>query len=219
MKRSVWKNERYCGTPCGRFGSAEGAERLALAGRAFGFCGGICDCPVWANACADTGRAGDAFTNEEYTSAAAAGDMDKITEVSSQIAASDGYMILMLVSCIMMTVVVCLFCKIFQKRGIRSVGFSQGACGKRIPRRSGRRFSVFFRRGTDRRADRQPEASGYFLHLPGGDFSAVSVGLLYSGNGGGSSLPRLSDGVDCEKIHDDGGHFGKFPVFCGAASV
>ena len=30
------------------------------------------------------------FTNEEYTSAAAAGDMDKITEVSSQIAASDG---------------------------------------------------------------------------------------------------------------------------------
>ena len=63
------------------------------------------------------------FTNEEYTSAAAAGDMDKITEVSSQIAASDGYMILMLVSCIMMTVVVCLFCKIFQKRGIRSVGF------------------------------------------------------------------------------------------------
>ena len=62
-------------------------------------------------------------TNTAYQDAAASGDMEQLSEVSTQIAGSDAYAVLQLFSGIAMLLVVVLFCRKFQKRSFEMIGF------------------------------------------------------------------------------------------------
>ena len=62
-------------------------------------------------------------TNTAYQDAAASGDMEQLSEVSTQIAGSDAYAVLKLFSGIAMLLVVVLFCRKFQKRSFEMIGF------------------------------------------------------------------------------------------------
>lgn len=63
------------------------------------------------------------YSNENYLEAAAAMDLGRIMEVTTEIVSSNAYSILTLFSNIMMIVVALLFCRIIQKRSFASVGF------------------------------------------------------------------------------------------------
>lgn len=58
-----------------------------------------------------------------YQAAVSAGDMEAIMEASMKLMETDAYMIISLFSDIAMIVVVCLFCRLIQKRSIHSLGF------------------------------------------------------------------------------------------------
>lgn len=62
-------------------------------------------------------------TNQAYQDAVASGNASEIMAASMQIAETDAYMILNLFAEIAMIVIVCLFCKLIQKRGLRTLGF------------------------------------------------------------------------------------------------
>lgn len=62
-------------------------------------------------------------TNQIYQEAVASGNASEIMEASAQIVETDAYMILSLFADIAMIAVVCLFCKLIQKRGLRTIGF------------------------------------------------------------------------------------------------
>lgn len=63
------------------------------------------------------------MTNEDYIAAATAGDMDRLTEVAMEIASSDILTIGMLFANIAMILLTMLFCKVIQKRKMRTLGF------------------------------------------------------------------------------------------------
>ncbi|MBP3488665.1 MAG: CPBP family intramembrane metalloprotease [Roseburia sp.] len=63
------------------------------------------------------------YTNADYQAAAAASDMEKLADVSVQIAASDGYAVLKLFATAAMILLVILFCRGFQKRSMSAIGF------------------------------------------------------------------------------------------------
>ena len=67
------------------------------------------------------------YTDKAYMAAVASGDVAKLTEVSMEVTQrlmeSDGYMIGMLLSDIVMMLIVFLFCRFIQKRKLRTLGF------------------------------------------------------------------------------------------------
>ena len=67
------------------------------------------------------------FSDKAYMVAVASGDVAKLTEVSMEVTQrlmeSDGYMIGMLLSDIVMMLIVFLFCRFIQKRKLRTLGF------------------------------------------------------------------------------------------------
>ena len=63
------------------------------------------------------------FTDAEYMSAVAAGDATLIMEAANRIASSDGMLIGMLFANIAIIGIVMLFCKVIQKRKMRTIGF------------------------------------------------------------------------------------------------
>ena len=67
------------------------------------------------------------FSDKAYMAAVAGGDVAKLTEVSMEVTQrlmeSDGYMIGMLLSDIVMMLIVFLFCRFIQKRKLRTLGF------------------------------------------------------------------------------------------------
>ena len=67
------------------------------------------------------------FSDKAYMAAVASGDVTKLTEVSMEVTQrlmeSDGYMIGMLLSDIVMMLIVFLFCRFIQKRKLRTLGF------------------------------------------------------------------------------------------------
>lgn len=67
------------------------------------------------------------FSDKAYMAAVASGDVAKLTEVSMEVTQrlmeSDGYMIGMLFSDIVMMLIVFLFCRFIQKRKLRTLGF------------------------------------------------------------------------------------------------
>lgn len=67
------------------------------------------------------------FSDKAYMAAAASGDVAKLTEASMEVTQrlmeSDGYMIGMLFSDIVMMLIVFLFCRFIQKRKLRTLGF------------------------------------------------------------------------------------------------
>lgn len=63
------------------------------------------------------------FTNAEYQKAAASGDLQAAMEAAEGMVSSDGYMIAALFSDIMLILVVFLFCRLIQKRKLRTLGF------------------------------------------------------------------------------------------------
>ena len=67
------------------------------------------------------------FFDKAYMAAVASGDVAKLTEVSMEVTQrlmeSDGYMIGMLLSDIVMMLIVFLFCRFIQKRKLRTLGF------------------------------------------------------------------------------------------------
>ncbi|MBD5554288.1 MAG: CPBP family intramembrane metalloprotease [Roseburia sp.] len=69
-------------------------------------------------------------TNQVYQEAVASGNASEIVAASNQIAQTDAYMILSLFADIAMIVVVCLFCKLIQKRGLRTMGFRREHAGR-----------------------------------------------------------------------------------------
>lgn len=70
------------------------------------------------------------FTNQEYLSAAVGQDMEKALEIGGEIVAGNGYMISMLFSTIMMILLVWLFCRLIQKRRLRTLGFYKKNAGR-----------------------------------------------------------------------------------------
>lgn len=67
------------------------------------------------------------FSDKAYMAAVASGDLAKLTEASMEVTQrlmeSDGYMIGMLLSDIVMMLIVFLFCRFIQKRKLRTLGF------------------------------------------------------------------------------------------------
>ena len=67
------------------------------------------------------------FSDKAYMAAVASGDVAKLTEVSMEVTQrlmeSDGYLIGMLLSDIVMMLIVFLFCRFIQKRKLRTLGF------------------------------------------------------------------------------------------------
>ena len=61
--------------------------------------------------------------NEAYVEASLAGDIQAIVAATLEVASSNVYMLLSLFSTVMMIVVTCLFCKLLQKRKLRTIGF------------------------------------------------------------------------------------------------
>lgn len=70
------------------------------------------------------------FTNGEYLSALMANDEKAILVIGEEIASSNAYMLGMLASEIIMIVIVCLFCKLLQKRRMTTMGFCKKAAAK-----------------------------------------------------------------------------------------
>lgn len=64
-------------------------------------------------------------TDSEYQAAISAGNKNEIMEAGEKLVASDAYMIISLFSTIAMILVVCAFCRLFQKRSLYSIGFSK----------------------------------------------------------------------------------------------
>lgn len=64
-------------------------------------------------------------TNADYQAAVATGDAARIMEAATQIAGSDAYMVLMLFSDAALLLIAILFCKIFQKRSMATIGFTR----------------------------------------------------------------------------------------------
>lgn len=63
------------------------------------------------------------YKNADYQAALTSGDQNKILEVAAQISSSDATMIISLFADIVMILVVILFCKLLQKRRVRTIGF------------------------------------------------------------------------------------------------
>ena len=63
------------------------------------------------------------FGNADYQAAISSGDLKQAVEVSAQMASTNTYALWMLVSDLMLIVVVYLFCRLFEKRKMRTLGF------------------------------------------------------------------------------------------------
>lgn len=63
------------------------------------------------------------FTNADYIKASMTGDVARLMEISNQISASDTYTILSLFATLGMIVIAFLFCRLLQKRPLRTLGF------------------------------------------------------------------------------------------------
>lgn len=63
------------------------------------------------------------FTNTDYINASLTGDISRLMEISNQISASDTYLILSLFATLGMIVIAFLFCRLLQKRPLRTLGF------------------------------------------------------------------------------------------------
>lgn len=70
------------------------------------------------------------LTNGRFMNAAAANDVKAMLLIEEEIASSNVYMFGMLVSEIIMIIIVCLFCKLLQKRKMRTMGFCKKAAVK-----------------------------------------------------------------------------------------
>lgn len=70
------------------------------------------------------------FTNGRFMSAAMANDVKAMLLIEEEIASSNVYMLGMLIAEIIMIVLVCLFCKLLQKRKMRTMGFCKKAAVK-----------------------------------------------------------------------------------------
>lgn len=81
--------------------------------------------------------------NAAYQKALAAGDVNAAMEAATQIGTSDGYMVLSLFADIMMIGIVLLFCKLIQKRRIRTLGFTKDGVLKEYLIGAGVGFLVF----------------------------------------------------------------------------
>ncbi len=63
------------------------------------------------------------FSDAEYMQAAASGDLQAAMDATMRIASNEIYTVVSLVAQIVMILVVCLFCKLIQKRKMRTLGF------------------------------------------------------------------------------------------------
>lgn len=66
------------------------------------------------------------FSNADYREAAMAVDVERLMKVTLEITNSDAYMILMLFANLGMILAVCLFCRLLQKRPLKTMGFRKG---------------------------------------------------------------------------------------------
>lgn len=70
------------------------------------------------------------YGNAAYRDAAMAGDLERLLEVTTQIVQSDAYVIIMLFANLGMIFVAFLFCRLIQKRPLRTLGFYKGGIAK-----------------------------------------------------------------------------------------
>ena len=70
------------------------------------------------------------FTNADYVDATMTGNIERAIEIGIQITASDAYVILSLFATLGMIIVAFLFCKLLQKRPLRTLGFRKGGIAK-----------------------------------------------------------------------------------------
>ena len=70
------------------------------------------------------------LTNSSFINAAANNDLETLLRIEEEIASSNVYMFGMLVAEIIMIILVCLFCKLLQKRKMRTLGFCKKAAVK-----------------------------------------------------------------------------------------
>lgn len=81
--------------------------------------------------------------NAAYQEALAAGDVNAALEAAAQIGTSDAYMVLSLFADIMMIGVALLFCKLIQKRRMRTLGFTKDGVLKEYLIGAGVGFLIF----------------------------------------------------------------------------
>lgn len=79
----------------------------------------------------------------EYQAALASGDEALILQAAERLCTSDGYMAIALLSDIMIVAVVLLFCRLLQKRGPASLGFTRKGMGREYLAGAGTGFLVF----------------------------------------------------------------------------
>lgn len=83
------------------------------------------------------------LSNEDYMAAVTAGDMELVTEISMEIASSDILTIGMLFANMAMILLTMLFCKVIQKRKMRTLGFVKKNLFKEYAMGLGIGFSMF----------------------------------------------------------------------------
>lgn len=81
--------------------------------------------------------------DEAYRAALAAGDVNAAMEAAVQIGTSDGYMVISLFADAMMILIVLLFCKLIQKRRMRTLGFTKDGIVKEYLIGAGIGFLIF----------------------------------------------------------------------------
>lgn len=70
------------------------------------------------------------YGNAAYREAAMAGDLERLLEIAEEILQSDAYVIIMLFANLGMIFVAFLFCRLIQKRPVRTLGFYKGDIAK-----------------------------------------------------------------------------------------
>lgn len=70
------------------------------------------------------------YSNAAYMEAAMSGDIGRMLEITAEIIQSDTYMIIMLFANLGMIFVAFLFCRLIQKRPVRTLGFYKGGIAK-----------------------------------------------------------------------------------------
>ena len=70
------------------------------------------------------------YSNADYREAAMALDIERLMEVTLELTSTNAYMILMLFANVGMILAVCLFCRLLQKRSLKTLGFRKGGIVK-----------------------------------------------------------------------------------------
>ena len=151
--------------------------------------------------------------SQDYLDAVASGDLNRVAEVSAQIANADTLTIANLFATVMMIIIIFLFCRFIQKRKLSTLGFT----GENALIHYGRGLVIgfvifslavcFYRRIKIRNGTIC--TSGIFI---------ICSRIWHTGNGGRSIMPRIFYGIYRQTISDGCCSTCQFDGICSTAS-